>query len=748
MPNTISLENELDSLVPDYLRTTVSRLSDDVLCPQSPLQVMLLGAFSVGKSSLLNMLLGEEWLPSSQEETTALPTMIEYGDELSLRLINVDGMENNIDKIIFSQSVVNAPDAVACAALSLPILWLKGLSIVDLPGLGSISSSNRSHTQTRIQQADAVLYLLNPRGPTREDIDVLRQVRQGGKRIKVLVARWDEVEAAVNRGEKALPLGEWAAVIEEQANLKVRLAPASRHGVGREEIIEFLQRAKEDLADIRERRFRAELKPVLENALGVNAGKQAACQVDTEQDAQAFHEKMMKHKQGLSDAKADLYNQRLREQNEIDDKAKNKIKILKDDLFDKIQTYTNSINDEAEWDNFISSGSRLLTDAVAESASFLSDLSRRYGALDLPEDSVVSLNLRLPATKAIDVNDFIDMGRLAQLEEALEHYRAEVAKAEHKLVALPDSGDGQADQQLAGLLVQRDEVMLQPITREEATPSNWKVLGRIAGEIADVGLVYFNPLTAGLKVGSLLGKVPALGQGLDVISKVSNEIQPVVQGTLKVGQDLVQNNASSPAARILGKLQKVSLSYWGEYFGSMMDDAHPKKIVVDEDARIKQTQDLAVIDEKIQAARRALDKAQDLANERQLTGWALEQSQRELKRLEQQVADQERTAEEAYQKVKVLNEEHRKKDLQRMAERAQSHWLRSFEKKTSAMIVLLMGNVKSYWDNQVDSVLQQSLNEIEMMESQSKAAAADKKASLEQLRGEALLLEQALKYLR
>jgi len=54
-------------------------LAQEILESQGPLHVVLVGAFSVGKSSLINTLIGEKLLPSAREETTALPTFIEQG---------------------------------------------------------------------------------------------------------------------------------------------------------------------------------------------------------------------------------------------------------------------------------------------------------------------------------------------------------------------------------------------------------------------------------------------------------------------------------------------------------------------------------------------------------------------------------------------------------------------------------------------------------------------------------------------
>jgi ATPase subunit of ABC transporter with duplicated ATPase domains len=73
------------------------------------LRVSLVGAFSVGKSSLLNMLLGDEWLHTAQEEATALPTVIEYASTPTLYWVQQDGQHQPLDREQFSQVTTQAP---------------------------------------------------------------------------------------------------------------------------------------------------------------------------------------------------------------------------------------------------------------------------------------------------------------------------------------------------------------------------------------------------------------------------------------------------------------------------------------------------------------------------------------------------------------------------------------------------------------------------------------------------------------
>ena len=310
MNTTEQLLNLLETTLPTAWQEPIAELAAQTLHADSPLRVTLVGGFSVGKSSLLNMLLGEKLLFTAIEEATALPTFLEYGDERAMSLIGTDGSQLPLEAADFERVTTQAPQGAACAVLALALDWLQDVVVIDLPGLGSVSETHHAYTLAQIQQADAILYLVEPRGPSLSDLNMLKRIREYGKRVKVIVTRWDEVEAAIARGEKSPNLQQWATQIEQKTALKIRLATASHHGHGREEILEFISRAKDDISHIRLSRFKAELVPTLQNALGLNAAEQQSCEVRSEESARQLHAELMQRKQSLLAFKTSLYEQR------------------------------------------------------------------------------------------------------------------------------------------------------------------------------------------------------------------------------------------------------------------------------------------------------------------------------------------------------------------------------------------------------------------------------------------------------
>ena len=304
MHNPHTFIDTLKDQLPLSWHAPLDALTEQILKADVPLRVILLGAFSVGKTSLINRLIGEPLLQTACEETTALPTFIEHGPTHIMQLIGSDGSVLPLDAEGLTRATTQAPEGAACATVALPLDWLRGITLIDLPGLGGLAARNQDYTKAQIQQADAVLYLIAPRGPDAPDMATLREIARYGKRVKLLVARWDEIEDAAARGEQRPDLERWSSQVETETGIRARLAPIDRDGLRHEEIHAFLARARDDLSVIRLRRLCAELRPRLENALGQNADTQRACAVQSEDDIRALRSELLQRRAALTELKS------------------------------------------------------------------------------------------------------------------------------------------------------------------------------------------------------------------------------------------------------------------------------------------------------------------------------------------------------------------------------------------------------------------------------------------------------------
>lgn len=740
--------DELKSILPAHWEGMLEDLAASTMDEGAPLRLTLVGAFSVGKSSLLNMLLGESFLPTAMEEATSLPTFIEFAPQTSMQLIMADGSSELIDAVRFAQVTTSAPQGAACSVLACSTPWLQGVSMIDLPGLGSVSATRAAYTQAQIRQADAVLYLLDPRGPTQKDIETLHRIRLWGKRVKVLVARWDQVETSIAGGEPAPSLEDWAVKIEAGAGLRVRLEPASNRGLGREEVIDFIGRAREDLIQIRAQRLCAELTPILENAQGANLTAQQACAVETEAEQQQWHVELLQRKQELSDFKSSLYEKQQQDQLQQQVQAVHMVSNSRTPLQQSLAQKVAALNDAKHWVEFETQGSNLTNDALLQLAQALSPMSAVYGQVNLPQPQVAALNLRLPQPQEVNASEFVEMAQAMRLQQQLQAQQRAIEQAEQRLARLPQ-GEAEDDMQvLHELIAQRDQVMMQPLPLVTKTiqTGNGAAIGRMLGEIADIGLIFINPTVVGAKAAAIVGKGAKMAKITVNTAKVAKTVSQGVKmaQVVKGGPEMKPMN---PALEKLSQLEVLSLGYWGEKLGAAMGGGPQQLMETDPEALAEQAQAISAIDGQIHALRRTLARNEDIANERMLTGHALEQSQREQARLLDEIEHLQELATERQQVQQLQLLQQRQEQLQQYAQQAMQRWLRDFDQQSDSMVDLLRIRVRDYWEERVSALVEQRLLEVDELATQAKVGKSEKQIRLQQLLAEAQAIDKALEVL-
>lgn len=738
----------LDAKLPVAWQQPVRQLADSVLEPERPLRIVLAGAFTVGKSSLVNMLTGGDWLPTALEETTALPTFIEYGTDTRMQLVDVDGTSRELTVEQFSAVVVQAPPNAAYALLTLEQEWLAGAVLVDLPGLGGMSQANQQYALAQIQQADAVVYLIPPRGPDASDVATLGRIRSMGKHVAVLATRWDEVERAVAAGEKAPDLHTWAGQIEEGSKLRTVITPVSKSGVGREAVIGFVCEARDALEDIRLRRLRAELEPMLQNAAGQNALMQSACHSENSDARQAMHAELLRRRMVLTELKAELHAQAGADRAASAAAAKKLAERHATAFSVAISRQSASVTEDSQWADFVATGTEEQQHALDVLARDMQELSAAYGILKLPASQQQEFQLHLPPPLPVESRDFLDVGRMAALQRVLE----EKQEGQKQLEQLRDTG-GVSDsethrQSLHQALRERNDLLAQPLPciMEPSVNNKGAVLGRILGEVADICTMFINPAAAGAKIAAVIGKGAKLAK-LTVntvkITKAATKTVKVLKAT-KLGGKV----AGVPPKVIdkLGMLEAISFSYWGERIGSALDG--PQEVsMVDPEAYAQQQQDLRVAAERIQVFRSELARSARQAEEHKLSGWALEQNRKEQAMLK---ADLDELAARTEQQALEL-QAHQAKDraqlVLRYVEQALAHWRKNYAQQSEAMAEMLRLLVKHHWEERVDATVGERLAELAELSSAADAAPDEQHAALTALHAEADGLQASLRLL-
>lgn len=162
--------------------------------------LVVLGQFKRGKTSLINALLGAEILPVAVVPLTSIATILTYGEALRIRVYFNDGRMTEIKPESLPQYVTekgnpkNEKD-VREVVVTYPSPYLKdGVRIVDTPGVGSIYQHNTDIAYQYLPKSDAALFLLSVDQPVSQaELDFLKDVREYSDRIFFLQNKADYV---------------------------------------------------------------------------------------------------------------------------------------------------------------------------------------------------------------------------------------------------------------------------------------------------------------------------------------------------------------------------------------------------------------------------------------------------------------------------------------------------------------------------------------------------------------------------
>ena len=170
----------------------LSRLED------STFEVAVFGRVSSGKSSFLDVLLQTDLLPVGANPITAVPTRVQYGDEVKATVQLGNGVlgEVSLDRFRALISEARNPgnrEGVRYAMLSVPSDRLRsGIVLVDTPGLGSLALKGAQETLAYLPSCDLAIVLIDAGSTlTREDIGTLRLVHEAGISALVLLSKAD-----------------------------------------------------------------------------------------------------------------------------------------------------------------------------------------------------------------------------------------------------------------------------------------------------------------------------------------------------------------------------------------------------------------------------------------------------------------------------------------------------------------------------------------------------------------------------
>ena len=136
-----------------------------------PLQLMVMGEFSTGKSTFINAIVGKKVAAINARPTTAIITKLAYGEKELFTIYYKDGRTQEVAPELFqSYTDENKKNDINRAEIDyveyrIPIDILKDINIIDSPGLNTTKNEHISATKRFIHKADAIAWMLSVEEP-------------------------------------------------------------------------------------------------------------------------------------------------------------------------------------------------------------------------------------------------------------------------------------------------------------------------------------------------------------------------------------------------------------------------------------------------------------------------------------------------------------------------------------------------------------------------------------------------------
>ena len=185
--------SKLPQPMQDRVRELFSRLAKDCF------NLVVVGRFSRGKTSLMNAVLGTDRLPTGIRPLTSVITIVTYGSSENA-LIHSAGLNipqevrlAELPQYITEQGNSGNHRRVRIAEVQLPVeLLRRGFYFIDMPGLGSPIIENTRTTERFLPEADAFVLVTSCEGPlSEEEVRFLRSASAAGQPVFIVVNKQD-----------------------------------------------------------------------------------------------------------------------------------------------------------------------------------------------------------------------------------------------------------------------------------------------------------------------------------------------------------------------------------------------------------------------------------------------------------------------------------------------------------------------------------------------------------------------------
>jgi small GTP-binding protein len=153
--------------------------------------LVVLGEFKRGKSTLVNALVGSEIVPTGVLPLTAVVTAVRHGPQARCLVTLEDGTQHEIAReqiADFATETANPQDARGAREITLELpapLLAAGVQLVDTPGIGSVHAHNTATALEFLGQIDAAIVVLAADQPLAATEEAL--IRTAAARVPTLL---------------------------------------------------------------------------------------------------------------------------------------------------------------------------------------------------------------------------------------------------------------------------------------------------------------------------------------------------------------------------------------------------------------------------------------------------------------------------------------------------------------------------------------------------------------------------------
>ncbi|HVT30405.1 MAG TPA: dynamin family protein [Lacipirellulaceae bacterium] len=168
------------------------------LSSKEPIELAVVGQFKSGKSSLLNVVLGDELLPVGVLPVTAVVTRVAAGTRTIVCVTHLDDEVEEIEPVRLADFVTEAGNSqnwrqVSTVDVFTPAMRdFLGIRLVDTPGLGSVFAHDTATTRAWMPHLAVILVAVSADRPlSDEDLQLITDARQSAPRVAIVLTKVD-----------------------------------------------------------------------------------------------------------------------------------------------------------------------------------------------------------------------------------------------------------------------------------------------------------------------------------------------------------------------------------------------------------------------------------------------------------------------------------------------------------------------------------------------------------------------------